>query len=190
MSNRFTSLAKRLFRRFTTKKTSGVPNLLRFRPRLEQCEDRTVPATLSGNLWLDYNENGTREAGEPNAVGVMVELFDRDENYNPGSGEYGLTFTDANGHFTFTDLDGDEYTLYFYSADYTFTEPYPYTVVDVPTSSSSVVIDYGIGAITPPVVTVERISDATEGGANGKFRFTHRRRLASAYGERFTEWNR
>jgi hypothetical protein len=58
MSLNISNLAKRLFRKFTTKKASGVPNPLRFRPRLEACEDRTVPTLLS-DLPLEQNPNDT-----------------------------------------------------------------------------------------------------------------------------------
>jgi hypothetical protein len=56
---RISDLAKRLFRRFTTKKTTGVPNLLRFRPKLEACEDRTVPTpVVTVQALADATEGG------------------------------------------------------------------------------------------------------------------------------------
>jgi Calx-beta domain len=56
---RFTSVAKRLFRKFTTKKATGVPNPLRFRPKLEACEDRTVPSVVTIVAVSDAAEVGT-----------------------------------------------------------------------------------------------------------------------------------
>jgi hypothetical protein len=104
-----------LFARLFHSGSRTVPSLApRFRPQLERFEDRTVPATLSGNVWVDANANGTRDAGEAAAVGVTVEVYDLDAQLGTSSGEALKTTTDANGNYTFADLTGDDwYTLFF-----------------------------------------------------------------------------
>jgi hypothetical protein len=112
MSLRLRFLFDRLFRSGSLRTvTSPAP---RFRPQLEVFEERTVPASLSGNVWVDANANGTRDEGEAAAVGVTVEVYDLDVQLGTDPGEAHKTTTDANGNYTFADLTGDDwYTLFF-----------------------------------------------------------------------------
>jgi len=59
-----------------------------------------------GNLvWVDTNDNGLAEAGEPGIEGVTVELLDASGNL------VATTVTDANGHYVFTDLKAGDYQV-------------------------------------------------------------------------------
>jgi hypothetical protein len=140
MSLRLRFLFDRLFR-------SGSPRIVtspapRFRPQLEAFEDRTVPATLSGNVWLDANANGTRDEGETAAAGVTVELYDFEAQFSPDFGERQTATTDANGNYTFTDLAGDWYALDF-STDPAGDPLYSVTVA-LSSATANTIADAGI----------------------------------------------
>ena len=71
------------------------------------------PMTLGNTVFLDVNNNGTKEVSETGISGVTVELYE-DTN---ASGDYtdtvdtlvGTTTTNASGVYTFTDLFPGEY---------------------------------------------------------------------------------
>ncbi|MBL8297949.1 MAG: DUF11 domain-containing protein [Rhodanobacteraceae bacterium] len=66
-----------------------------------------------GNLvWLDRNNNGRVEAGEPGFVGVPVVLY-RDSNNDgtPDGAALASMNTDSNGNYLFTGLDPDTYLV-------------------------------------------------------------------------------
>jgi fimbrial isopeptide formation D2 family protein/uncharacterized repeat protein (TIGR01451 family) len=64
--------------------------------------------SISGSVFRDVNNNGTREAGEGGIEGVTVTLTGTDVNGNPISR---TTTTDANGNYTFTGLPAGEYQI-------------------------------------------------------------------------------
>ena len=64
-----------------------------------------LPASLSGYVYHDRNNNGLREAGEEGIEGVLVQLFDED------GFQAGLAVTDANGFYEFIGLHAGEYSL-------------------------------------------------------------------------------
>ncbi|MEW4566148.1 SdrD B-like domain-containing protein [Bremerella sp. JC770] len=64
-----------------------------------------LPASLSGYVYHDRNNNGIREAGEEGIEGVLVQLYD--ENNIPA----GLAITDANGFYEFVGLSKGQYHL-------------------------------------------------------------------------------
>jgi len=73
----------------------------------------TVPgaggvASLSGNVYHDRNDNGAIDAGEEGIGGVQLQL-----NLLTGNGlvAVGTTTTDANGHYSFTNLVPGTYTV-------------------------------------------------------------------------------
>lgn len=73
----------------------------------------TPPADLElGNLvWLDSNNNGLAETGEPGIAGVTVELWsDTDANSVPDALQ-ATTTTDANGHYNFDGLLAQNYIV-------------------------------------------------------------------------------
>ncbi len=57
------------------------------------------PSSLAGFVYGDLNNNGNKEASEPGIAGVTMELLDANGN---GLGIF--TTTDANGHYSFTNL--------------------------------------------------------------------------------------
>ncbi|MFN3152565.1 SdrD B-like domain-containing protein [Bremerella sp.] len=64
-----------------------------------------LPASLSGYVYHDRNNNGIREAGEEGIEGVLVQLYDA--NNIPA----GLAITDANGFYEFVGLSKGQYHL-------------------------------------------------------------------------------
>src|SRR5262249_1095215 len=70
------------------------------RPRMvvEQLEDRSVPATLSGYVYSDLNNNGVKDATEPGINGVNVRLTGIDSNGSPVSQS---TNTSSTGAYSF-----------------------------------------------------------------------------------------
>src|SRR6185436_5664986 len=59
-----------------------------------------VPGGITGTVFTDTNNNGTRDGGEPGIPGVTV------------TGPNGqTTTTDSNGNFTFTNVPGGTYTV-------------------------------------------------------------------------------
>ncbi|MBK7434709.1 MAG: carboxypeptidase regulatory-like domain-containing protein [Chitinophagaceae bacterium] len=74
-------------------------------------------AKLGDYIWLDANQNGVQDAGEPGVKGMTVTL------YNAGGTAINLTLTDANGNYLFTDLAAGNYSVGFSNlpAGFTFT---------------------------------------------------------------------
>ena len=58
-----------------------------------------TPASLSGSVFMDYNGDGIREAGEDGLQGVTVTLTGTD---NQGHAVTATAVTDGNGDYTFT----------------------------------------------------------------------------------------
>ena len=74
------------------------------------------PASLGSVVWLDRNNDGRRDDGEPGVPGVTVILYDQDDR------EVARTTTDANGNYLFTHLLPGTYQIEFVPpADYDFT---------------------------------------------------------------------
>ncbi|MGB3916959.1 MAG: SdrD B-like domain-containing protein, partial [Thiothrix litoralis] len=72
--------------------------------------------SLGDYVWLDANDNGVQDDGEPVMAGVAVQLLD-------GAGtQLATTTTDASGHYLFKDLSPTTYTVKFVApAGMTFT---------------------------------------------------------------------
>ena len=65
-----------------------------------------VPASLSGHVFLDANDNGVQDSGDTNVAGVTVKLF------TSAGVNTGLTATtDANGFYQFTNLTAGTYIV-------------------------------------------------------------------------------
>lgn len=65
-----------------------------------------LPASLSGHVFHDANDNGAREAGESPITGVTVTLRDS------GNAVVGTAVTDADGRYDFTGLRAGTYALH------------------------------------------------------------------------------
>jgi len=70
--------------------------------------------SIGDYIWYDYDNDGTQDAGEDPAEGVTLALY-IDSNANtdldPGEPAIADTITDANGAYTFTGLELNEYYL-------------------------------------------------------------------------------
>jgi hypothetical protein len=76
-------------------------------------------AAVGGVVWNDTNANGLHDSGEQGVAGVVVQLFDANNNLIAS-----LT-TDANGNYLFTGLTPGQYYVQFTPpANSTFTQPY------------------------------------------------------------------
>lgn len=73
-------------------------------------------AALGDKVWLDTDQNGVQNAGEPGVAGITVTL------YNSTGAAVGATLTDAYGYYLFDNLQPGNYTVGFtLPANYTFT---------------------------------------------------------------------
>ena len=75
-----------------------------------------VPSTLSGSVFVDFNSDGARNAGEPGIANVGVALTGTDDRGNAVSSP---TTTDASGNYTVGSLRPSS------AAGYTLTETQP-----------------------------------------------------------------
>ncbi len=67
----------------------------------------TLIGALGDYVWYDLNSNGIQEAGEPGVPGVMVELYNDNDNH------LATTTTDNNGKYLFPNLRDDDYYVVF-----------------------------------------------------------------------------
>ncbi|MEZ5536233.1 MAG: SdrD B-like domain-containing protein [Thiolinea sp.] len=65
------------------------------------------PGALGDRVWLDVNENGIQDQGEPGVPGIPVHLLDQQ------SLTIASTVTDENGFYSFTDVVPGDYTVKF-----------------------------------------------------------------------------
>lgn len=77
----------------------------------------TGTGKIGDYVWLDANQNGIQEIGEPGVAGITVVLYDA------GNVAIKQTVTDASGKYLFTDLAAGTYSVGFSNvpAGYTFT---------------------------------------------------------------------
>jgi Tol biopolymer transport system component len=71
---------------------------------------------IHGRQWLDTNNNGLRDAGEPGAAGRTVELYQTGFDGQPGGGDddfVATTATDADGFYVFADVLPGHYFVRF-----------------------------------------------------------------------------
>ena len=104
----------------------------------------TVPASITGTVYNDFNGNGVREGGEPGIGGVTVDLLDG------GNNVVGTTLTAANGTYSFINLTPGVYTV---------RETDPAGFISTTANLVSVVLGSGTTATV-------RFGDQTSGGAN------------------------
>jgi protocatechuate 3,4-dioxygenase beta subunit len=75
------------------------------RPQLNELERRDAPASLSGRVFLDYDNSGTFNGPDSGIAGVTVTLTG---SASPGPQ---TTLTDANGTFSFSGLPTGTYSI-------------------------------------------------------------------------------
>jgi hypothetical protein len=84
---RFASLVERLFCRLMTKTTTSGSNVLRFRPWLEQYEDRTVPSSTTAQTFDAADPNSTVVAIGTTVDPIALEDAAQEPLGNTGTGE-------------------------------------------------------------------------------------------------------
>jgi uncharacterized surface anchored protein len=94
-----------------------------------------VGATLTGNVFVDTNIDGTKAAGETTPVtGTVVTLK------NSTGGVVGTTTVDGTGNFSFPNLPGDTYTV-------SYDPPGNYVPTSTPTQATVVLPQGGTAAV-------------------------------------------
>jgi len=74
------------------------------------------PAALGDRVWIDKNENGIQDVGEPGKGRVTVNLYDCNDNFVDS------TLTDSSGYYLFDDLEpGNYYVIFIKPSGYEFT---------------------------------------------------------------------
>jgi protocatechuate 3,4-dioxygenase beta subunit len=77
-------------------------------------------ASVGDRVWHDLNRNGIQDGGEEGVANVKVELYD--STYTTGDDNTSDSYmdsmlTDADGHYAFTELIPDTYTVHFIKPD-------------------------------------------------------------------------
>jgi hypothetical protein len=85
------------------------------------------PYLLGDTVFIDANENGVQDPGEPGIQGVEVDLYD--QNNVP----IAQTFTDANGHYSFN-VEAFSYTVRIAASNYGTNEQPGILFGDTPTT--------------------------------------------------------
>jgi hypothetical protein len=76
-----------------------------------------VAATVGDFVWLDIDENGIQDPGEPGVPGIEVSIYASDAA--PGDPPIATTTTDANGAYGFTVEPGDYFLVFDPAQEYT-----------------------------------------------------------------------
>ncbi len=70
------------------------------------------PSSIGGRVWLDLNRSGTQDTGEPGVAGVAIRL-ERLSGSAPVINTYPrATFSDAQGRYTFANLEPGRYRIF------------------------------------------------------------------------------
>ncbi len=73
--------------------------------------DYEEPASITGVVWVDANQNGVVDADEESKAGWTLQVKDAEGNV------VGTAVTDADGNYSITGLIPDEYTVEFYDTE-------------------------------------------------------------------------
>jgi uncharacterized repeat protein (TIGR01451 family) len=124
-------------------------------------------ASLSGSVYIDVNNNGNQDPGDPGVAGVTILLTGTNDLGDPVSAS---VVTDVNGNFSFQQILPGTYTL---------TEIQPINLVNGITSA-------GVGVTTDGVAGTNVINGIVVGGSqNGTtFRFGERGMVSSFISKR------
>lgn len=99
---------------------TGNTNILTVDAGIYPGNNRNATSTLGDIVWVDVNNNGLQDAGEPGVANVTVTLYESD-----GTTVLATTTTDGAGEYIFTNLTEGEYVVGFtpstLPAGYTFT---------------------------------------------------------------------
>jgi len=74
-----------------------------------------APSNLGNFVWIDWDGNGIQDVGEPGVEGVQVNLFGlgNDGVQSHDDNQIATVTTDANGQYSFTDLNPGNYYIAF-----------------------------------------------------------------------------
>jgi uncharacterized repeat protein (TIGR01451 family) len=87
---------------------TGIINLVSGESDLTVDAGVIHPASLGDYVWIDINNNGIQDQGESGKAGVTVELLD-----STGTTVLATITTDANGYYSFTNLEPGTYIVRF-----------------------------------------------------------------------------
>ncbi|MBL7766589.1 MAG: hypothetical protein JNJ58_10875, partial [Chitinophagaceae bacterium] len=79
-----------------------------YNPTIDAGLTTPINAGLGNYVWLDVNENGYQDPGEPGVAGVMVTLYDQS-----GTTVLATAVTDGDGGYSFTGLTEGSYIIGF-----------------------------------------------------------------------------
>ena len=94
----------------TRRNNRPAPTARRTRFRFDTLEARDVPATLSGLVWNDLNNDGTRDPNETSLTNVQVKLIGTETGTN--NTVQRTATTDADGIYRFTGLNQGTYAVH------------------------------------------------------------------------------
>jgi protocatechuate 3,4-dioxygenase beta subunit len=88
------------------------------------------PARLGDFVWLDNNQNGRQDAGEPGVGGITVTLYANGTDGAPATDDdivLSSTITDAYGKYQFEDLPASSIAAGIYNVQFTLPSNYQFT---------------------------------------------------------------
>jgi subtilisin family serine protease len=109
--------------------------------------------TISGNVFLDTNGNGSKNTGEANRIGETITI---------SGAAIGTTSTDSSGNFSFSEPAGTYTVTLLLPNGFAATTTNPRTIILGPNTT----VNFGMRAVTPtPTVTPLLIMSEVENGS-------------------------
>jgi cyclophilin family peptidyl-prolyl cis-trans isomerase len=131
------------------------------RPRLEALEDRSVPTagTISGSLFVNSDGTGSLLAGEATLPGMTVELSG---TTSQGASVSAMTITDANGSFSFQNVQAGNYQITTSSGVGLMDSGMSFTPTSVSLGDGQSVTDnVGFFGLTPETISLRQFLSST-----------------------------
>jgi hypothetical protein len=153
------------------------PHANRFQPRVEGLEDRTVPSIVTVQALADAHEGGAGGTFRYSRDGDTSQATSISVSYGAGStATPGSDYSFLPGQVNFA-AGSDHTDVTVSPIDDSISEPTETVVATIISGGGMTIGDPSSATVNifdndPQVVTVTKIADATEGGADGLFRFT------------------